>query len=83
MYAQHAARTGDVVMRLLGPTATLFGDDAPSHGLWQDYFLNQYQVRIGGGTDEVQKNTIAERVLGLPREPSNDRDVPWRELARS
>ena len=82
-YAQHAARTGDVVMRLLGPTATLFGDDAPSHGLWQDYFLNQYQVRIGGGTDEVQKNTIAERVLGLPREPSNDRDVPWRELARS
>ena len=82
-FARHAARTGDTVMRILGAEATLFGDDARSHGLWQDYFLNQYQVRIGGGTDEVQKNTIGERVLGLPREPSNDREIPWRDLARS
>jgi alkylation response protein AidB-like acyl-CoA dehydrogenase len=82
-FSQHAARTGELVMRILGPEATLDGSDAPAHGLWQDYFLNQYQVRIGGGTDEVQKNTIGERVLGLPREPGNDREIPWRELARS
>ena len=68
-------------MRILGAEATLSGDDhALARGLWQDYFLNQYQVRIGGGTDEVQKNTIGERVLGLPREPSNDTGGP---LARS
>ena len=44
-----------LVMRMLGPDATLYGDDALAHGLWQDYFLNQYQVRIGGGTDEIMR----------------------------
>ena len=54
-------------MRILGPEATLYGDDALDQARWQDYFLNQFNVRIGGGTDEVQKNGIAERSLGLPR----------------
>ena len=50
---------------------------------WQDYFINQFNVRIGGGTDEIQRNGIAERVLGMPRDPMSDRDVPWKDLARS
>ncbi|MEX1008314.1 MAG: acyl-CoA dehydrogenase family protein [Acidimicrobiia bacterium] len=81
-FSQHAARTGDLVMKILGPEATLYGDDALDQARWQDYFLNQFNVRIGGGTDEVQKNGIAERSLGLPRDPSSDRDVPWKDLAR-
>jgi alkylation response protein AidB-like acyl-CoA dehydrogenase len=83
MFSQHAARTGDLVMQMLGPAATLYGDDALDRARWQDYFLNQFNVRIGGGTDEIQRNGIAERALGMPRDPMSDRDVPWKDLARS
>jgi acyl-CoA dehydrogenase len=82
-FSQHAARTGDLVLRMLGPGATLYGDDALDKARWQDYFLNQFNVRIGGGTDEVQRNGIAERALGMPRDPASDRDVPWKDLPRS
>jgi len=87
-YARHWAVTAEVAMAILGPDAML-GDFSPHHSgdtadqWWQTMFLNQYAIRLGGGTDEVQGNIISEQGLGLPREPSVDRGVPWRKLARS
>lgn len=54
----------------LGAEGLLAGVDAPYSGEWQDAFLGTPGLRIGGGTDQIQRNIIAERVLGLPKDPS-------------
>jgi len=79
-YSQHLAATGDLVLALQGTRATLGGADATDNGWWLNSFLNQWSSRIGGGTDQIQRNVIGERVLGLPGEPRLDKDLPFSQL---
>ena len=67
--SQHVSTTADVTMAIEGAWGMLNGDDAPDAGAWQQAFLTQWSIKIGGGTDQIQRNVIGERVLGLPREP--------------
>ncbi|HEY4402464.1 MAG TPA: acyl-CoA dehydrogenase family protein [Acidimicrobiia bacterium] len=81
--SQNVALNGDLALALEGATAMLLHEDAPYGGFWQQQFLNQWGTRIGGGTEQVQRNVIGERVLGLPPEPRPDKRVPFRELVGS
>jgi len=66
-------RLGDLAMRILGPQGLLSGvDDREPYGELQDSFLAQWSPRIGGGTEQIQRNLISERALGLPRDPAPD-----------
>jgi alkylation response protein AidB-like acyl-CoA dehydrogenase len=68
---------------LLGIEGSLDGDQQPRARDANYSQLNAYFTSIGGGTDQIQRNIIGERILGLPREPEVDRDVPFREVRTS
>ena len=77
--AELGRRARDLSLAILGPHGTLVGEDAPAGGRFQQMALRVQSSSIAGGTDEVQRNIIGERVLGLPKEPQVDRDTPFRE----
>jgi alkylation response protein AidB-like acyl-CoA dehydrogenase len=70
----------DLGCAILGVGATLVGPGSPSGGDVQELTLMSPAPAIYGGTDQVQRNIIGERVLGLPKEPGPSSDTPFREL---
>lgn len=59
----------ETALDLLGPESELAGEAAVEGGKWADGYLFSLAGPIYGGTDQIQRNTIAERLLGLPKEP--------------
>jgi alkylation response protein AidB-like acyl-CoA dehydrogenase len=76
----------DLGLGLLGPggIAAERDPDGSTHdgasAEWQTLFLTAPSISIRGGTDEIQRNIVGERVLGLPPEPRFDVDRPFRDL---
>jgi len=71
-------RIGEVAMDVLGERVSVdLGDGQFS---WTSHVLGAPGYRLAGGTDQIQRNVIAERVLGLPTEARVDKDVPFSAL---
>jgi alkylation response protein AidB-like acyl-CoA dehydrogenase len=69
-------------MEIAGRVAIAWdGDDAPG-AVAATNFLNGRIMAIAGGSNQIQRNIVSERLLGLPREPSTDGDKPFREVLR-
>jgi hypothetical protein len=81
--SQRTAADGDLVLAMEGPFGMLRNEDAVQKGMWQQVFLNQWGIRIGGGTEQIQRNVLGERVLGLPGDIRVDKDRPFRDLPRN
>jgi alkylation response protein AidB-like acyl-CoA dehydrogenase len=87
--------TRDLGLRIAGPAGTLHAYNAedkaslvkstgdPFAGTMSEMALFAQAPPIYGGTDQVQRNIIGERVLGLPKEPNNDRVTPFSELPKN
>jgi alkylation response protein AidB-like acyl-CoA dehydrogenase len=83
LFSEHTQRLQNLAVDLEGAAAQAWPDDDRwlRNTAWS--FLRVRSKTIAGGTSEVQRNVLGERVLGLPREPDVDRSVPWSEVRRS
>jgi alkylation response protein AidB-like acyl-CoA dehydrogenase len=82
--SSYVARAANRVHTMItGTDAMLTGDDSPMHGVIAEILVSTPAISIAGGTDEIQKNIISERVLQMPKEMRIDTHVPFRDVLKN
>jgi alkylation response protein AidB-like acyl-CoA dehydrogenase len=82
LHSEHTHRLQNLACDLQGPAAQAWPEDDrwATGTAWSLCWVRSRT--IAGGTSEIQRNILGERVLGLPREPGEDRERPWAEVPR-
>jgi acyl-CoA dehydrogenase len=79
MYGQNLTKAAHFISDVLGPRLIADTGQWGTYA-WSELLLATPALRILGGTEEIMKNILAERVLGLPKDPAIDSRSPFREL---
>ncbi|HVT75676.1 MAG TPA: acyl-CoA dehydrogenase family protein [Acidimicrobiales bacterium] len=82
--ANGVIRRSEIGLEIAGAAAAAWapGDEPPTRAA-AEFSLWRQSTSLGGGSNEIQRNIISERVLGMPREYAADREIPYREVKRS
>ena len=87
MADEHGQTAMEIARDLTGADAMLTGERGGPKTLrsrsWYSGYMFSKALTIGGGTGEVQRNILGERVLGLPAEPDDSTGRPWSEMMRN
>jgi alkylation response protein AidB-like acyl-CoA dehydrogenase len=82
MMAEESIRITAIEQEITGPSAAVWKqDDSQSRATGYSFLMRQVTA-IAGGTTEMSRNAISERILGMPRERTMDKDIPFREVPR-
>jgi alkylation response protein AidB-like acyl-CoA dehydrogenase len=81
--AWNRQETASAAMQVVGLTSCVWPADSADGDKWASEYLASRARSIAGGSSEMQRNLISERVLGLPPEWQPDRDLPFREYPRN
>lgn len=82
--AETTVRRAEIGLALAGEDAVAWPAGTETAGTrFGVHSLGRQGAALGGGSNEIQRNIISERLLGMPREPAADRDLPYRDVRRS
>jgi acyl-CoA dehydrogenase len=81
-YSENQERLVNFAATALGALITADSGQGDSFA-WARNLLRARGIRIAGGTDEIQRTILGERVLGLPRDPAIDNSIPFKDIPRS
>ena len=81
LVGQKRQRIARLAMDLSGPEGVYLNGDADTRNDFASSWMDAPTLRIAGGTDEILRNTIAERILGLPQDHRPDKGIPFKDIS--